>query len=109
MTPTIVNLTPSRQARNANGVYPFEVEFKSRQQALRRETLKAFVVMGMNTYPMEPVPKVNGRWETVAPVPTGTDLINYHFKFEYKYNAIPEPKGDSAVSAPYELHLSDKP
>lgn len=105
---TITNLTPSQHTRNANGLYSFEVAWKSRQQSLRPETLKAFVNIGTELYPMEPVPLVANRWETVVPIPANQKNVNYRFKFEYDYYAIPVSRSDSRLSEAYQLKIVDK-
>ncbi len=101
------NLTPQQLRRNADGFYPVEVAFKSRQQSLRWDSIQPMVVVGTNTYPMRPVPLMQNRWETLVPVPPGTDLIRYKFRFDYLYNAISKPKGNSASSPEYELRIQN--
>ena len=105
---TITNLTPYQLTRNANGLYTFEVAWKSRQQSLRPETLKAFVNIGTELYPMEPVPLVANRWETLVPIPANQRNLTYRFKFEYDYYAMPVSQHDSRLSEPYKLNITDK-
>lgn len=105
---TITNLTPGKQPRNAAGLYPVEVAWQSRQQSLRRETLKPYVVVGREFFPMEPTLLVSNRWETLIPIPAGKSLVNYRFKFDFQYNAIPAPRPDSKLSPSYQLQIQDK-
>jgi hypothetical protein len=105
---TITNLTPRQHVRNANGLYAFEVKWDSRQQSLRPESLRPSVIIGTETYPMQPVPLVKNRWETLVPIAPDQKLVNYRFKFDWEYNAIPKPRQDTKLSAPYQLQIIDK-
>ena len=105
---TITNLTPSQQSRNPSGFYPFEALFQSDQKTIRKETIQPFVVVGMETYPMQPAPVLKNRWETVVPIPPEKKFINYRFKFDYQYSAIPQRRPGSVLSAPYQLEILDK-
>jgi hypothetical protein len=105
---TITNLTPSRLPRNANGLYPFQAAWKSNQQSLRQESIKPYVVIGLDSYPMQPTPLVKNRWETLVPVPADKTVVNYRFKFDYEYNSIPIPRPNSKLSTPYQLQVLEK-
>lgn len=107
-TSTISNLTPSRQPRNANGLYSFEVAFATRQQSLRKETLRPQVVIGLDTYPMRPTSLVQNRWETLVPIPADKEKVYYRIKFDYDYNSVPIRRGNSKLSPPYELQIVDQ-
>ena len=108
-TPTnITNLTPRTSVRNADGLYPVEVEWKSRQQTMRRESIKPSVMVGNDFYPMRPAPVVKNRWETLVPVPADKEFVHYRFKFDYEYNSIPVPRSDSLLSPSYQLRIVEK-
>lgn len=108
-TPTnITNLTPRTAVRNANGLYPVEVEWKSRQQTMRRETIKPAVMIGNEFYPMRPAPLLKNRWETLIPLPVDQEYVHYRIKFDYDYNSIPVPRQDSKLSPPYQLRIVEK-
>lgn len=102
------NLTPLQQERNENNFYPVEVAFKSRQQSLRWDSIKPYVVVGTNFYPMQPTPMMRDRWETLLPVPPGEKVVRYRYKFDFEYNAFGGPKADSAHSPDYTLTILDK-
>ena len=104
---SITNLTPTQLPRNSSGLYPVEAEWKSRQQAIRNETIEPRVVIGLESYPMTPVPLVSNRWETVIPVPANQKAVYYQFKFDYLYNAFPKPRKDSKLSREYKLEIVD--
>jgi len=104
---TFTNLTPQQQRRNANHLYPVEVAFTTRQQTLRWETIQPKVVVGTEIYPMHPTPLMTNRWETLLPVPPGTNLIHYRYKFDFECNAIGGRKADSALSPHYTLRILD--
>ena len=102
-TPSITNLTPSRLPRKDNGLYAFEAEWSSRQQSLVKESMKGYVVVGVEHYEMQRVPMLTNRWETLVPIPADKNVLNYHYKFDYEYRAIPQRRSDSATSKPYQL------
>jgi hypothetical protein len=107
-TTTITNLTPSTQKRNANGLYPFEVVLDTRENSLRQQTLKPFVLIGTQAYAMQRAPMLSNRWETLVPIPANKEFINYRYKFNYEYNCIPRPKPGSKLSPPYQLQVLDR-
>ena len=106
---TITNLTPSRQSRNATGLYPVEAAWESRQQSIRADSMKPLVVVGLDSYPMRRTSLMNNRWETLVPIPADKDSIIYRFKFDFDYNTIPVPRPDSKMSPEYKLQIVDKP
>ena len=106
-TPTITNLTPSRQTRTADGIYPVEMAWSSRQRSIKEGSLKPFVVVGEEFYPMRPTPVVKDRWEALLPVAASNNVVNYRFKVDWEYYAIPVVKPDSALSKPYQLHIAE--
>jgi hypothetical protein len=105
---SITNLTPSRGVRSANGLYPFEVGWESNQQSLRKDSIKAYVILGPNSYPMQPTPVVENRWETLVPIPADKKYVSYRYKFDYEYNSIPTPRPTSKLSPSYQLEIVDK-
>lgn len=107
-TGTLTNLTPQYQVRNPSGLYPVGVSFHTRQQSLRWESIKPAVIVGDQVYPMRPMPYMTDRWETLLPVPAGQNSVNYRYKLDWQYNAIPEPRNDSMVSAPQTLQIVDQ-
>ena len=105
---TITNLTPSSVPRNANNIYPFEVQFKTSQKTIRENTIQPYVLVGDATYPMDPVPMLKHRWEAQIPVPAETNFFYYRYKFIYKYDRIPEPGESSRLSPTYQLQIVDR-
>ena len=103
---TITNLTPGQLARNSSGLYRFEVAWQSRQHNIARETISPQVVIGLDTYPMQPTAVVSNHWEAMIPVPASKDLLNYHFKFDYQYKAIPVRRPNSKLSRNYQLQIT---
>jgi hypothetical protein len=107
-TSTVTLLSPRTQTRNAEGLYPVEIEFRTNKQALRKETLKPYLQVGENNYPMRRTPRMEHRWETLLPVPATTNLTTYRVKVDFEYNAIPAPKPDSVLAGPYQLQVREK-
>ncbi len=105
---TFTNLTPERQERNSNNLYRVEVALDSRQQTMRWESIKPQIAVGPELYPMQPTPLMTNRWEGLVPVPPGTNVVRYRYKFDFDYNAIGKPKADSARSPEYTLWILDK-
>lgn len=104
---TLTNLTPQVQPRNADNLYPVEVAFASRQQALRWNSIRPQIMVGTEFYKMRPTPLMTNRWEGLLPVPSGTSIIHYRYKFDFEYNAMGAPKTDSALSPEYTLRITD--
>jgi len=99
-------LTPLQQSRNPNNLYPVEVQFNSNEQAIRRDSLKGFVEVNGQLYPLHPEPLVANRWEGFVPVTPGSGEVEFRFKFTYLYNAFgSQPKSGSATSATYKLRV----
>lgn len=106
---TFTRLTPLEQPRNANNLYPVEVRFDTTQQSLRWESIKPYVQVNGELYPLRPEEGMANRWEGFVPVPPGTNSVNYRFKFDYLYNAIDkQPQPNSAWSPVYKLHVLDQ-
>lgn len=77
------------------------------QQTVKDDTIKAYVLVGPESYPMERTPLLTNRWETLVPVPAGSNFIYYRYKFDYLYRSIPNPKPGSLLSPPYKLEILD--
>ena len=105
---TITNLTPSKQPRNATGLYPIEAAWDTRQQTVRPSSLQPYVVAGFESYPMRPTAGVKNRWETLIPVAPNVNTVPYHIRFDYKYNTFGKPKESSRLSPGYELQIIDR-
>jgi hypothetical protein len=105
---TFTNLTPHQQVRNTNNLYPVEVALDSRQQTLRWDSIEPKIMVGTSFYTMRPTPLMTNRWEGLVPVPQGSSLVHYRYKFDYKYNAVGAPKSDSALSPEYSLRIIEQ-
>jgi len=104
-TNSITNLTPAQQPRNETGLYTVEAVWKSNQQSVVQESIKPFVVVGLEAFPMRPTPLLNNRWETLVPVPADKNHIYYQFKFDYDYKGMPARRADSVLSPEYRLDI----
>ena len=107
-TSTVTNLTPRQQGRTEAGLYPIEIIWETRQKSVKHETVKPAVQIGLNFYPMKRTPMLTNRWETLIPVPTGTNFINYRVRVDYDYDAIPVARPDSRLSPLYQLQVVDQ-
>lgn len=106
---TITSLTPKREYRNNTGLYSMEAALNSRQQTLRWDSIKASVMVGNQFYPMRMTSLMTNRWETLVPIPPGTTMLTYRFKFDFDYNAFgTPPKADSKLSPVYKLQIMDR-
>ena len=103
---SITNLTPSHYPRDASGYYRVEAEWDSNRQAVLENSFKPLVVInGLDTVPMLPVPLVDDRWQAYIPVPADKDMVLYHFKIDFRENALGGPRPNSMMSRDYELHI----
>jgi len=102
-------LTPLEQPRNANNLYPVEVQFNSDEQALRWDSIKPYVEVNGQLYPLRPEPIVQHRWEGFVPVPAGQSETEFRFKFDYSKNAFSaQAQPASAASPRYKLKIVDR-
>ena len=108
-TSTIINLTPTHQPRNPNGVYPVEMALESSQQTLQHESLTPYVVVGFDFYKMQTTLGMTNRWEALVPIAAGKDSINYHFKVDYRYNRMGAAGRGSRLSEEYKLAIGETP
>ena len=104
----ITNLSPSQQIRNPAGLYHLEAKWESAQQTVRTESIKSYVVVGTEMYPMQPTPMVKNRWETMIPVPADQNMLNYRYKFDFEYYSIPNRRQNSKLSEPFQLKVLEK-
>jgi len=99
-------LTPLQQPHNNSNLYPVEVQFNSTDQSMRRDSVKGYVEVNGQLYPLHPEPLVQNRWEGFVPVTPGAGEVEFRFKFTYLYNAIgSQPKSGSATSSTYKLKV----
>jgi hypothetical protein len=68
--------------------------------------VKAWVVIGLNLYPMQPVPNTVDRFEALLPLPTDRSVVRYRYKFEFLYPEVRENRINSTLSPEYELRVS---
>jgi hypothetical protein len=101
----LTNLTPQQQVRNTNNLYAVEVAFNTRQQTIRWQSIQPKIVVGKDFYEMRPTPFMTNRWEGLIPVPAGTSIVHYRYKFDYRYNRMGAPGNDSALSPEYTLRI----
>ncbi|HYG22882.1 MAG TPA: hypothetical protein VEH04_08875 [Verrucomicrobiae bacterium] len=99
------NLTPSQQVRNPNNLYPVEVSLITRQQTLRWDSIKPYIVVNNEFIPMRPTPLMTNRWEGLVPAAPGAESVTYQYKFDYLNNAVGGPVPNSAFSREYTFKL----
>lgn len=105
---TITNLTPSLLPRKDNAQYWFSVEFESRQRTLIEDSLRALVIVGEEVYEMAAVPLTRNRWETLVSIPAGVTTVDYFYRFEFDFRAIPEPRFNVVDSRRYQLTIVEE-
>ena len=106
-TSTFTNLTPQTQMRSPDNQYKVEVAMASRQQSLRWDSIKPQIQVGTDYYPMRPTMLMTNRWEGFLPVPAGTSIVHYRYKFDFNYNGMGAARSDSAISPQYSLRIVD--
>jgi hypothetical protein len=99
------NLTATQQSRTTNNLYTVEVSVASRQETLRWSSIRPQIVVDHQSYPMRPTMLMSNRWEGEIPVAPGTSTVNYHYKFDFDYNAFGKAKSDSSLSSDYTLRI----
>ncbi len=104
-TAKFTNLTPRQQVRNADGLYPVEVAFNSRQHTLQWNTIHPQILIGAEVYPMKPTLLMSNRWEGLIPVPAGVNGVKYRYKFDFQQNEFGPSKQNSASSEVFTLRV----
>jgi hypothetical protein len=104
----LTNLTPQLRTRSADNQYLVEVAFNSRQETLRWQSIRPQIVVGNECFEMRPTPLMTNRWEGYIPVPRGTSIVRYHYKFDFQYNKMGKPGNDTALSPVYTLHIVEQ-
>ena len=89
-------------------MYPIEFVWDSNQQSIIPGSIKPFVMIGYDFYPMRPSLGISNRWETVIPVPAEKTSIIYQFKVEYQYRDFGKPQKSSRLTASYRLEIMDR-
>jgi hypothetical protein len=107
-TSSVVNLTPSRVTRNSDGTYHVEAAWQTREETIRPASIKPWVMVGFEKYPMTPELVVSNRWESFIPVPADQDLVRFRFRFDFYRNAMSKPTEDSKLSPEFKLEIIDK-
>ena len=107
-TSRVTNLTTTRVPRSSTGMYPIEFAWDTSQQSMIPGTVKPFVVVGYDFYPMRPSLGISNRWETVVPVAADKTSVIYHFKVEYQYRTFGKPEKSNKLSPSYKLEIIDK-
>ena len=103
------NLTPRSAAPSPESTYLFETTFRTHRRGVPPENVKAWVVMGLNLYPMQPVPNTENRFEALLPLPTDRPVLRYRYKFEFTYPGVLDNKVNSTMSPEYELQVKGAP
>ena len=104
-TQRITNMTPRQAIRPADGLHLFEVRWDSNQRAIRSDSFTPYLVLGTQFHPMQRTLLTSNRWEVLAPLPTGQQFVNYHFKFDYQYNGFGKRRPDSLSSQTFQLEV----
>jgi hypothetical protein len=86
-----------------------EAAWQTTERTIRPETIKPSVLVGLQSYPMQPEPVVNGRWEAFVPVAADQNLVHYQFRFDFMRDEIPAQVPDNRISETYSLQIVDKP
>jgi hypothetical protein len=102
---TVTNLTPKKATRSTTGMYTVEVAWETTEQVVRLDSVKPFVMIEHESYPMRQTLGTKNRWETVIPVPPTKNNIFYHIRFDYECNSFGKPTKDTKLSPGYKLEI----
>ena len=64
-----------------------------------------YVIVGFESYKMQPTLRMKNRWEAMVPVPAEVNSINYHFKVDYEVNEMGKVSQVSKLSRIYTLEI----
>jgi hypothetical protein len=51
---------------------------------------------------------MKNRWEGLVPVPPGTNIVYYRYRFDFQYNDFGGPKQDNMMSDTYRLLILEE-
>ena len=104
---SVTNLTPSQVPRDESGLYPFEMIFNTKATSVAHDSVQPYLMLGGELIPMERTPLLTHRWEVLAPIPAGKELVNYQYKVNYQWKDLGKRKENSKLSEPFELRIQD--
>jgi hypothetical protein len=97
------NLTPRSLPVATDSSYLFETTFTSDRRGVYPESVKAWVMIDLQLYPMQRVPNTENRFEALIPLPRDRNVVRYNYKFEYAYAGTAVRLYDSKLSPEYTL------
>ncbi|HTI70768.1 MAG TPA: hypothetical protein VMF06_12435 [Candidatus Limnocylindria bacterium] len=97
------NLTPRQVPANPNSIYLFETTFDSIRRGVDPSSVKVWVMVDTQLYPMARVPNTANRFEALVPLPPGRTNIPYKYKFEFAYPGVGTRLVNSDLSPEYRL------
>jgi len=100
------NLSPTTAVAPTGATHLFETTCRTQRRGVSPANVKAWVVIGLNLYPMQPVPNTVDRFEALLPLPTDRSVVRYRYKFEFLYPEVRENRINSTLSPEYELRVS---
>ncbi|MBM3878226.1 MAG: hypothetical protein FJ387_00645 [Verrucomicrobia bacterium] len=104
-TTPITNVTPRQCVRTPQGLCLVEARWDAEGFNVKKDSIQAQVMVGLDFYPMQRVPKTVNRWEAFVPVPADQRFLNYRYKFDYEYNTRLRRTYDSKLSPTYQLEV----
>lgn len=99
------NLTPRSLPMAVDSSYLFETTFTSDRRGVDPESVKAWVMIDLQLYPMQRVPNTENRFEALIPLPPDRNIVRYNYKFEYVYAGTSARLFDSKISPEYTLAI----
>lgn len=99
------NLSPRTATTAAESTHLFETTFQTHRRGVPPENVKAWVVIGLALYPMQPVPNAVNRFEALLPLPADRPVLRYRYKFEFLYPGVLDNRINSTMSPEYELTI----
>jgi len=101
----ISNMSPRVSTRGPDGLCVIEARWDSNLRAVCQDSMKPYVVIGSQFYPMQRTALTTNRWEATVPVPAGQRFLNYHFKFDYEMNGFGRRHPNSKLSPTYQIEI----
>ncbi len=97
------NLTPRTIPADAGSNYLFETTFDSIRRNVDPASVKAWVMIEAQLYPMSRVPNTLNRFEALVPLPPGKSYLVYRYKFEFGYPGLGTKEVNSDWSPEYRM------
>ena len=103
------NLSASSFPRSPSNLYRVEIIWTTPDRSVKSESVEPVVQIGADSYPMMRTKLVLNRWETLIPVPPGSNNIKYRVSVKWKSNNGGVLQSHIQTSDEFQLRIGNWP